>query len=161
MKKIKTLYFFLFFTFLSLSFIGCVDEQDDNSAPPNSFLATYDDTIWERSDNFLRLVNDTKNPFETFEVVGDPYNCLDNYQNFTQGPYWFKDLEIVENTMNRLVVNYIDISNPNDQLPQHVEFTVTDNTLNIQWNFSDADEDNWEYMLSDLIFWFYEPNCGW
>ena len=60
MKTFKSLHIFLFLTFLSLSLVGCVDEQEDNSAPENTFLDIYDDTVWERSDYFLRLVNDTK-----------------------------------------------------------------------------------------------------
>ena len=161
MKSIKALYFIPCLVVLAFLFTGCEDEQEDNSAPPNPFLAIYDDTVWERNDFFLRLVNDTKNPFETFLVVGDPYYCLDSYQNFTQGPYWFKDLEIVENSQDRLVVSYIDISDTNNESPQHLEFTATGDTLNIRYEMSDADADNLEYALSDVIFWYYEPGCGW
>lgn len=161
MKTIKTLHIFFFLTFLSFFLIGCVDEQEDNSAPDNTFLAIYDDTVWERNDFFLRLVNDTKNPFETFLVVGEPYYCLDSYQNFTQGPYWFKDLEIVENSQDKLIVSYIDISDPNNESPENLEFTVIGDNLNIRYDMSDADADNLEYALSDVIFWYYETNCGW
>ncbi len=159
MKTFKSLHIFLFLTFLSLSLVGCVDEQEDNSAPENTFLDIYDDTVWERSDYFLRLVNDTKNPFETFFVVGDPYYCLDSYQNFTQGPYWYKDLEILENSQDKLVISFVDISDPNNESPEHLEFTVTNDTLNIIRNSSNTE--TLAYDLSDVIFWYYEPNCGW
>ena len=159
MKTFKSLHIFLFLTFLSLSLVGCVDEQEDNSAPENTFLDIYDDTVWERNDFFLRLVNDTKNPFETFGVVGDPYYCLDSYQNFTQGPYWYKDLEILENSQDKLVISFVDISDPNNESPEHLEFTVTNDTLNIIRNSSNTE--TLAYDLSDVIFWYYEPNCGW
>jgi hypothetical protein len=91
--------------------------------------------------------------------VGDPYYCLDSYQNFTQGPYWYKDLEILENSQDKLVISFVDISDPNNESPEHLEFTVTDDTLNIIRNFSNTE--TLAYDLSDVIFWYYEPNCGW
>ncbi len=160
MNKVKHIFYFLGFFLFILT--GCSeDDSIGNRGPENSFLAINEKTAFEsRDDLIFRFLNNTTNPFEQFEIVNEPVQCFANYKNFVEAPFWFENLEMLENNENTLKIRYTDIQDPNNTSVVIMEFTDTGGALNLRWNDSEADEDNWILSRTALAYTDYEYDCN-
>ena len=160
MKKVKYTFYLLGLILFIVS--GCSeDDAIGNRAPENSFLGINEKIAFEdRDDVIYRFLNNTTNPFEKFEIVNEPVQCFVNYKNFAEAPFWFENLEMLENTENTLKIRYTDIQDPNNAFVVTMEFTISGNRLYLRWNDSDADEDNWILNQTGLAYTDYEHDCN-
>ncbi len=160
MKKVKyTFYLLGMFLFI---LTGC--NQDDtigNRAAENSFLGINEKIAFEDSDDVIyRFLNNTTNPFEQFKIINEPVQCFENYRNFAEAPFWYENLELLENTESALKIRYTDIQDPNNTFVVTMEFTIDGNRLDLRWNDSDADEDNEILNQTGLAYTDYEHDCN-
>ena len=167
MKQLKYLIYIVLV--IALNFSCSEDDTVGNQAPENSFLSNFDDTFWESEENWAdqtnimyRFTSNVTNPYETFELVTYPYNCIDRYRNFVEAPFWYENLEIIENTENSLVMSYTNIESDSPE-PTFLEFTLNSsgNSINIRRNSSDAPEDNLVIYLTAFSFNNYVRDCPW
>jgi len=162
MKPLNKYYFFIVFIFLMLFSLGCSeDDTIGNRAPENSFLGKNEKIAFEdRDDVIYRFLNNTSNPFEQFIIVNEPVQCFENYRNFAEAPFWYENYELLENSENTLKIRYTDIQDPGNAIVVTMEFTINGSRLNLRWNDSDADEDNWILNQTGLAYTDYEHDCN-
>lgn len=161
MKKVKyTFYLLGIFLFI---LTGCSeDDSIGNRGSENSFLGKNEKIAFEdRDDVIYRFLNNTTNPFEKFEIVNEPVQCFENYRNFAEAPFWYENYELLENSENTLKIRYTDIQDPNNAIDVTMEFTITAvGAINLRWNDSEADEDNWTLAQTGLAYTDYEHDCN-
>ena len=161
MKKVKYAFYFLgLFLFI---FAGCSeDDVIGNRAPENSFLGMNEKIAYEtRGELIFRFLNNTTNPFEQFNIVNEPVQCFENYRNFAEAPFWYENYELIENTANALKISYTDIREANNAINVTMEFTITgEGAINLRWNDSEADDDNWRLSQTSLAYTDYEHDCN-
>lgn len=160
MNKVKYTFYLLGICLFILS--GCnEDDTIGDRAPENSFLGKNEKIAFEDGDDVIyRFLNNTTNPFEKFEIVNDPVPCFINYKNFAEAPFWYENFELLENTANTLKIRYTDIQDANNPSVVTMEFTINGNRLNLRWNDSDADEDNWILNQTGLAYTDYSHDCN-
>jgi len=161
MKKVKNTFYLLGIILLVLT--GCSeDDSVGNRGPENSFLGKNEKIAFEDPDDVIyRFLNNTTNPFEQFNIVNEPVQCFENYRNFVEAPFWYENFELLENSENTLKIRYTDIQDPNNPSVVTMEFTIAGNgALNLRWNDSEADDDNWVLSQTSLAYTDYEHDCN-
>ncbi len=163
MKGIRRPYFIILLLLTVVSFSSCSEDDTlPNRAPEDSFLGKNEKIAFEdRNDFIYRFLNSTTNPFEQFNIVNEPVPCFVNYRNFAEAPFWYENFELIENTENTLKISYTDIQDPNNAVPVIMEFTIAGTgVINLRWNESEADEDNWVLSQTGLAYTDYGHDCN-
>jgi hypothetical protein len=163
MKRIHRPIFILSLLFIVITCVSCSeDDTPVNRAPEDSFLGINEKIAFEtRGELIFRFLNSTTNPFEQFNIVNEPVQCFINYKNFAEAPFWYEDFELLENSASTLRIRYTDIQDANNTSVVTMEFTIVgDGVINLRWNDSESDEDNWGLSRTALAYTDYEHDCN-
>jgi len=112
--KHKLLYFFIILG-LTITYNGCSDDDDDFQ----TFLEKFDGTKWVHTDEFtfyVRLNDNLNKLIESWILFDDCY--------FYDVDFESEDVELVENSKDKLIVKYID-----DEGSTTLTFTMQGETL--------------------------------
>jgi hypothetical protein len=163
MKRIYRPSFILSLLFIVLTCLSCSeDDTPVNRAPEDSFLGINEKIAFEdRDDVIYRFLNSTTNPFEQFKIQNEPVQCFLEYRNFAEAPFWYENFELIENTANTLKISYTDIRDAGNPIDVTMEFTIAGvGVINLRWNESEADEDNWVLSQTGLAYTDYGHDCN-
>jgi len=162
MKKFNSSYRLFVLVFLMMFLLSCSeDDTPVNQASENSFLGINEKIAFETQGELIfRFLNSTTNPFEQFKIQIEPVPCFIEYRNFAEAPFWYENLELLENTANSLKIRYTDIRDANNPSVVTMEFTIIgDGVINLRWNESEANEDNWSLSQTALAYTDFGHDC--